>query len=56
MPSTGTVRLRILPKIETKGMTSDDISSLCDKSFDLMQAAFLSVSDFKRTSNGPSRR
>nr|XP_040053909.1 1-acyl-sn-glycerol-3-phosphate acyltransferase beta [Gasterosteus aculeatus aculeatus] len=38
--NSGTVRLRILPKIETKGMTSDDISSLCDKSFDLMQAAF----------------
>ncbi|KAL6096664.1 agpat2 [Pungitius sinensis] len=54
--NSGTVRLRILPKIETKGMTSDDISSLCDKSFDLMRDAFLNVSDFKRTSNGPSRR
>ncbi|XP_034565680.1 1-acyl-sn-glycerol-3-phosphate acyltransferase beta isoform X2 [Notolabrus celidotus] len=52
---SGTIRLKILPKIETKGMTSDDVSSLSDKSFSLMRSAFLNVSDSVVQSNGPSR-
>lgn len=51
----GVIRLKILPKIETKGMTSDDVSSLSDKSFDLMRAAFLDISDSITRSNGPVR-
>ncbi|XP_068609398.1 1-acyl-sn-glycerol-3-phosphate acyltransferase beta [Brachionichthys hirsutus] len=50
---SGTIRLRILPKIETKGMTSEDVSSLCDKSFKLMHAAFSSISGSVTQSNGP---
>ncbi|XP_068191641.1 1-acyl-sn-glycerol-3-phosphate acyltransferase beta [Antennarius striatus] len=52
---SGTIRLKILPKIETKGMTSEDVSTLCDKSFNLMHAAFLSISDSVTQSNGPLR-
>lgn len=53
--STGTIRLKILPKIETKGMTTDDVTSLSDKSFNLMRSAFLNVSDSVTQSNGPLR-
>lgn len=53
--STGTIRLKILPKIETKGMTSEDVSSLSDKSFNLMRSAFLDISDSVTQSNGPLR-
>ncbi|XP_054468394.1 1-acyl-sn-glycerol-3-phosphate acyltransferase beta [Anoplopoma fimbria] len=53
--NSGTIRLKILPKIDTKGMTMDDVSSLCDKSFNVMSAAFLNVSDSKPHSNGPLR-
>ncbi|XP_049909305.1 1-acyl-sn-glycerol-3-phosphate acyltransferase beta isoform X1 [Epinephelus moara] len=53
--NSGTIRLKILPKIETKGMTSDDVSSLSDKSFNLMRSAYLSVSDSVTQSNGPLR-
>ncbi|XP_036972536.1 1-acyl-sn-glycerol-3-phosphate acyltransferase beta isoform X2 [Acanthopagrus latus] len=53
--SAGTIRLKILPKIETKGMTTDDITSLSDKSFNLMRSAFLNVSDSVTQSNGPLR-
>lgn len=48
---TGTIRLKILPKIETKGMTPDDVTSLCEKSFLLMRSAFLDISVTR--SNGP---
>lgn len=51
----GTIRLKILPKIETKGMTSDDVSTLSDKSFNLMRSAFLDISDSVAQSNGPTR-
>lgn len=47
----GTIRLKILPKIETKGMTQDDVTSLCEKSFLLMRSAFLDISVTR--SNGP---
>lgn len=36
-------------------MTSDDVASLSDKSFDLMRAAFLDISDSITRSNGPVR-
>lgn len=52
---SGIIRLKILPKIETKGMTSDDISSLSDKSFDVMRSAFLQISNSVTQSNGPVR-
>lgn len=52
---SGIIRLKILPKIETKGMTSDDVASLSDKSYDLMRSAFLEISDSVTQSNGPSR-
>lgn len=53
--NSGTIRLQILPKIETKGMTSDDVASLCDKSFEVMRSAYLNVSDSIIQSNGPLR-
>ncbi|KAK2888091.1 hypothetical protein Q8A73_019539 [Channa argus] len=52
---SGTIRLKILPKIETKGMTPEDVSSLSDKSFDLMRSAFLKISNSITQSNGPLR-
>lgn len=52
---SGIIRLKILPKIETKGMTSDDVASLSDKSYDLMRSAFLEISDSVTQSNGPLR-
>lgn len=53
--NSGTIRIKILPKIETKGLTSDDIPSLIDKSFDLMNSSFLSISNFVPHSNGPCK-
>ncbi|RVE66027.1 hypothetical protein OJAV_G00122500 [Oryzias javanicus] len=53
--NSGTIRLKILPKIETKGMTSDDVSSLADKSYQVMRSAFLEISDSIAQSNGPTR-
>ncbi|KAF4076940.1 hypothetical protein AMELA_G00202440 [Ameiurus melas] len=50
---SGTITLKILPKIETKGLTSDDVSSLCDRSYGVMRAAFLEISG-QSQSNGPS--
>lgn len=50
---SGTIRLKILPKIETKGLTSDDVSDLCDKSFNVMHSAFLEISSSVPQSNGP---
>ncbi|KPP66360.1 1-acyl-sn-glycerol-3-phosphate acyltransferase alpha-like, partial [Scleropages formosus] len=51
---SGTVRLKILPKIETKGMTSDDVTALSDKSYDLMRSAFIEISGAATQNNGPS--
>ncbi|KAM4527269.1 1-acyl-sn-glycerol-3-phosphate acyltransferase beta [Odontesthes bonariensis] len=53
--NSGTITLRILPKIETKGMTSEDVSSLSDKSYDVMCSAFLDISNSVPKSNGPLR-
>lgn len=50
---SGTIRLKILPKIDTKGLTSDDVSDLCDKSFNVMHSAFLEMSPSVSQSNGP---
>lgn len=50
----GTITLKILPKIVTKGLTSDDVSSLCDRSYAVMRAAFLDISGQSPQSNGPS--
>ncbi|CAL8277338.1 unnamed protein product [Merluccius merluccius] len=50
--NSGTIRLKILPKIDTKGMTTEDVASLLDKSFNLMRSAFLEVSDSVPQSNG----
>ncbi|XP_035040214.1 1-acyl-sn-glycerol-3-phosphate acyltransferase beta [Hippoglossus stenolepis] len=52
---SGTIRLKILPKIDTKGMTSDDVASLSDKSFNVMRSVFLDTSNSVPQSNGPSR-
>uniref|UniRef100_A0A8P4KCY3 1-acyl-sn-glycerol-3-phosphate acyltransferase n=1 Tax=Dicentrarchus labrax TaxID=13489 RepID=A0A8P4KCY3_DICLA len=51
--NSGTITLKILPKIETKGMTSEDISSLSDKCFNVMRSAFLNISESVTQSNGP---
>ncbi|XP_061656469.1 1-acyl-sn-glycerol-3-phosphate acyltransferase beta [Syngnathoides biaculeatus] len=51
---SGTIRLKILPKMETKGMTSEDVASLADKSFDAMRSAFLDISG-SACGNGPVR-
>uniref|UniRef100_A0A096MCF1 1-acyl-sn-glycerol-3-phosphate acyltransferase n=1 Tax=Poecilia formosa TaxID=48698 RepID=A0A096MCF1_POEFO len=51
--NSGVIRLRILPKIETKGLTSDDVSCLSDQSHSLMRTAFLEISDSVAKSNGP---
>ena len=55
MLKPGTIKLKILPKIETKGMTSDDVAGLSDKSYGLMRSVFLSISGFApiTQSNGP---
>uniref|UniRef100_A0A8C4HJM3 1-acyl-sn-glycerol-3-phosphate acyltransferase n=1 Tax=Dicentrarchus labrax TaxID=13489 RepID=A0A8C4HJM3_DICLA len=53
--NSGTITLKILPKIETKGMTSEDISSLSDKCFNVMRSAFLNISESVTQSNGPLR-
>lgn len=50
---SGTIRLKILPKIDTKGLTSDNVADLCDKSFKVMRTAFLEVSSSVPQSNGP---
>lgn len=52
---SGVIRLKILPKIETKGLTSEDVSDLCDTSFNVMHSAFLEVSSSSSApqSNGP---
>ncbi|XP_055729742.1 1-acyl-sn-glycerol-3-phosphate acyltransferase alpha-like [Salvelinus fontinalis] len=54
--NSGTITLKILPKIETKGMTSDDVADLSDKSYDLMRSVFLDISGSAPVtqSNGPS--
>ncbi|KAM6902467.1 1-acyl-sn-glycerol-3-phosphate acyltransferase beta [Xenentodon cancila] len=52
---SGIIRLKILPKIDTKGMTTDDVSPLSEKSYDLMRSAFLEISDSVTQSNGPLR-
>ncbi|XP_028319541.1 1-acyl-sn-glycerol-3-phosphate acyltransferase beta [Gouania willdenowi] len=49
--NSGIITLKILPKIETKGMTSDDVSSLCDQSFQEMRSAFQEIS--VPQTNGP---
>lgn len=49
----GIIRVKILPKIETKGLTSEDVSSLSDQSYHLMRAAFLEISGSVPRSNGP---
>ncbi|XP_029301028.1 1-acyl-sn-glycerol-3-phosphate acyltransferase beta [Cottoperca gobio] len=53
--NSGTIRVKILPKIDTRGMTSDDIPSLSDKSFNLMRAALLNLPNSVTQSNGPCR-
>ncbi|XP_066501471.1 1-acyl-sn-glycerol-3-phosphate acyltransferase beta isoform X1 [Hoplias malabaricus] len=51
---SGTITLKILPKIETKGLDSDDVSSLSDQSYALMRSTFLELSGKSAQSNGPS--
>ncbi|KAK1803601.1 hypothetical protein P4O66_021014, partial [Electrophorus voltai] len=51
---SGTITLKILPKIETKGLTSDDVTPLCERSYGVMRAAFLEISCQSPQSNGPS--
>lgn len=52
---SGTITLKILPKIQTKGLTSDDVSKLTDDSYALMHSAFLDISGPPTPHcNGPS--
>ncbi|XP_035246906.1 1-acyl-sn-glycerol-3-phosphate acyltransferase beta isoform X2 [Anguilla anguilla] len=51
---SGTITLKILPKIETKGMTTDDVSALSDKSYNIMRSVFMEISGSASQSNGPS--
>ncbi|XP_028829221.1 1-acyl-sn-glycerol-3-phosphate acyltransferase beta [Denticeps clupeoides] len=51
---SGTIKLKVLPKIETKGMTSEDVTSLADQSYALMRSTFLEISGQPPQSNGPS--
>ncbi|KAJ8261351.1 hypothetical protein COCON_G00170740 [Conger conger] len=51
---SGTITLKILPKIETKGMTTDDVSALSDKSYQAMRSVFTEISGSACQSNGPS--
>ncbi|GAA6074879.1 1-acyl-sn-glycerol-3-phosphate acyltransferase beta isoform X1, partial [Tachysurus ichikawai] len=51
---SGTITLKILPKIATKGLTSDDVSSLCDRLHAVMCAEFRKISSPSPQSNGPS--
>ncbi|XP_062409986.1 1-acyl-sn-glycerol-3-phosphate acyltransferase beta [Sardina pilchardus] len=51
---SGTITLKILPKIETKGLTTDDVSTLTDQSYAIMRSAFLEISGPGKQSNGPS--
>ncbi|XP_059906461.1 1-acyl-sn-glycerol-3-phosphate acyltransferase beta [Gadus macrocephalus] len=50
--NSGTIRLKILPKIDTKGMTSDDVGALLDTSFNAMLTAFRDTADSVPQSNG----
>lgn len=52
--NSGTITLKILPKIETKGLTADDVTSLTDQSYGIMRSAFLEISGKTPQSNGPS--
>ncbi|KTF90684.1 hypothetical protein cypCar_00021041 [Cyprinus carpio] len=49
-----TITLKILPKIETKGLTADDVTTLSEQSFSVMHSAFLEISGQTAQSNGPS--
>lgn len=51
---TGTITLKILPKIDTKGLTADDVTTLTDQSFAVMHSAFLEISGQAAQCNGPS--
>lgn len=52
--TSGTITLKILPKIETKGLTADDVTSLSEQSYSIMRSAFLELSGQTPQSNGPS--
>lgn len=52
--NSGSITLKVLPKIETKGLTADDVTTLSEQSFDIMQSAFLKISGQTVQSNGPS--
>lgn len=43
--STGTIKIRILPKIETQGLSTDDIPELLEKSYSVMKDSFWEISD-----------
>ncbi|XP_066569098.1 1-acyl-sn-glycerol-3-phosphate acyltransferase beta [Amia ocellicauda] len=51
--NSGTITLKILPKIPTKGLTTDDVSDLCDKSYQIMRSVFMEISPQLGQSNGP---
>ena len=52
----GSITLKILPKIETKGLTTDDVATLTDQAYDIMRSAFLEMSGpAPLLSNGPSK-
>ncbi|NP_001071200.1 1-acyl-sn-glycerol-3-phosphate acyltransferase beta [Danio rerio] len=51
---SGTITLKVLPKIETKGLTADDVTTLSDQAFGVMRSAFMEISGQSAQSNGPS--
>ncbi|XP_018614723.1 1-acyl-sn-glycerol-3-phosphate acyltransferase alpha-like [Scleropages formosus] len=50
--NSGTIKLKILPKIETKGLSSDDVSALSEKCYQVMRSAFIEISGMTGDSNG----
>ncbi|XP_057216112.1 1-acyl-sn-glycerol-3-phosphate acyltransferase beta [Triplophysa rosa] len=52
--NSGTITLKVLPKIETKGLTGEDVTSLSEQSYGSMRSAFLELSGQPPQSNGPS--
>lgn len=51
---TGSITLKVLPKIETKGLTADDVTTLSEQSFGIMRSAYMKISGQTVQSNGPS--
>lgn len=49
--STGNIKIRILPKIDTQGLSTDDIPELLEKSYSVMKEAFWEISGHLKNAN-----